>query len=72
MKLAEDYSFEDEASTIVEPMNAATPIAKPTSRPSILAQKGIVISEPLPQAQPEKQTEVETSNEEEDLEYKRA
>ena len=58
LKLAkESFSLsktEDEASTIAaEPMNVATPIAKPATRPTRLAQKGIMIMEPIREEQPE-------------------
>ena len=75
MKLAKETSFssnvEEETSVIaVEPMNAAAP-AKIATRSSRPIQRCIVIREPIPQEQQEKQTEAATSDENEDLEYKR-
>ena len=72
MKIAEETSSSsnaiDETSTIAaEPMNAAV-AAKPTTRSSRPIQSGIVIREPIPQEQEEKQTEAVTLDEDEDLE----
>ena len=52
MKLAEESSssssVEDETSAIVaEPMNSATPTAKPTARVSRTIQKGILLGSPF-------------------------
>ena len=71
LKLAEEYSSKDGESAIVaKPMNAIVLAAKPATRVSRPIEMGIVIREPLSQAQTKQQTEAETSNEDEDLEYK--
>ena len=76
MKLAEESSSlssaEDETSTIAaEPMNAATPNVKPTTRACRPIQRDIVIREPIPQEQQATQAEAKTLDDEEDPEYKR-
>ena len=63
---------EDKTSIIVaEPMNVTTPTAKPATRVSRSIERGIMIKEPLLQAQTKQQAEAEISDENEDPEYKR-
>ena len=51
-------------------MNVATPTVKLVTRVSRPIEEGIMIREPLPQAQTKQQIEAETSDEDEDRKYK--